>query len=62
MEQTKQVKCPSCNVIQSEDIDDLVLDTAQMEGSFPKKCESCRKNFIVKFEYKPYIKTIPIQR
>ena len=57
MKHTTEVKCPKCHSVQSEDINDLTMDTGEMEGTFPHICEACNTEFIVEFVYKPFVKT-----
>ncbi|MBD8523718.1 hypothetical protein [Lysinibacillus fusiformis] len=58
MIQTKEIKCPKCKTIQTEDIEDLIIDTGYMEGNFQHVCENCNDEFTVEFEYRPFIRTI----
>lgn len=57
MNQTSKIKCPKCKVVQEEDINDLTIDTGDMEGTFPHVCDNCEYDFTVEYEYKPFIKT-----
>lgn len=57
MENTAEIKCPKCNTVQSEDINELASGTGEMDGSFPYICDKCNKTFTVEYEYKPFIKT-----
>lgn len=57
MEQTAKIKCPNCNVIQEEDIDDLAVDAGDMQGIFKHICDQCESEFTIEFEYKPFLKT-----
>lgn len=57
MDQTSKIKCPTCKAVQEEDIQDLAMDTGEMDGHFPHTCEKCGSNFTVEYKFEPFIKT-----
>ncbi|WP_400194638.1 hypothetical protein [Lysinibacillus telephonicus] len=56
MKSGKTIECPYCKKEQFDTLDDLV-DSGDMEGSFPHECENCNNVFTVEFEYRPYNRT-----
>ncbi|MGE7983709.1 hypothetical protein [Solibacillus sp. NPDC093137] len=57
MVQTKEIQCPKCDSVQKENIHKYAMDSSEMEGSFLRKCQKCECEFIVEYEYRPFIKT-----